>query len=227
MKMAVQHTRILLKVCLFAQHWNMWQSPGVREKHANCYLADFIFCAFQLSYINSSGPSLPAYLRAFLATWQVNDQSFTPNAAHRPGQKAGERRSEHNTRPWTSLAAEGKAQSVSRCVYLDSMPSGVTLSDPISIARAIPGASRSITSLVACNANTQVTSKDSTNNYWARCAVCVYSYLRCNIPRCEAGPSSGENQIELQFITPLQQSVLEHTNGRRQAQFFTFSISPL
>jgi len=31
------------------------------------------------------------------------------------------------------------------------MPRGVTLSDPISIARAIPGASRSITSLVACN----------------------------------------------------------------------------
>lgn len=36
-------------------------------------------------------------------------------------------------------------------VYLDSMPSGVTLSDPISMARAIPGASLSITSLVACS----------------------------------------------------------------------------
>lgn len=35
--------------------------------------------------------------------------------------------------------------------YLESMPRGVTLSDPISIARAIPGASRSITSFVACN----------------------------------------------------------------------------
>lgn len=33
---------------------------------------------------------------------------------------------------------------------LESMPSGVTLRDPISIARDIPGASRSITSLVAC-----------------------------------------------------------------------------
>lgn len=33
--------------------------------------------------------------------------------------------------------------------HLDSMPSGVTLRDPISIARDIPGASRSITSLVA------------------------------------------------------------------------------
>lgn len=32
---------------------------------------------------------------------------------------------------------------------LESMPSGVTLRDPISIARDIPGASRSITSLVA------------------------------------------------------------------------------
>ena len=32
---------------------------------------------------------------------------------------------------------------------LDSMPRGVTLRDPINMARDIPGASRSITSLVA------------------------------------------------------------------------------
>lgn len=35
------------------------------------------------------------------------------------------------------------------CIHLDSMPSGVTFREPMSIARAIPGASRSITSLVA------------------------------------------------------------------------------
>lgn len=39
---------------------------------------------------------------------------------------------------------------VFRVPDLESMPSGVTLRDPISIARDIPGASRSITSLVAC-----------------------------------------------------------------------------
>lgn len=33
--------------------------------------------------------------------------------------------------------------------YLDSIPRGVTFRDPISIAKAIPGASRSITSFVA------------------------------------------------------------------------------
>lgn len=34
-------------------------------------------------------------------------------------------------------------------VHLDSMPRGVTFNEPMSMARAIPGASRSITSLVA------------------------------------------------------------------------------
>lgn len=77
-------------------------------------------------------------------------------------------------RPWTSLAAQGKAQSVSGCVYLDNMPSGVTLSDPISIARAIPGASRSITSLVACNTNTQVTAKGFDKHLLGQmCSLCL------------------------------------------------------
>jgi len=40
-------------------------------------------------------------------------------------------------------------QHQSEAGYLDSMPRGVTLREPISMARAIPGASLSITSLVA------------------------------------------------------------------------------
>lgn len=43
-----------------------------------------------------------------------------------------------------------KHSGVKTAVYLDNMPRGVTLSDPISMARAMPGASRSITSRVAC-----------------------------------------------------------------------------
>lgn len=60
---------------------------------------------------------------------------------------------------WQQRGKPSASASASRCVYLDNMPSGVTLSDPISMARAIPGASRSITSLVACNTNTPVTAE--------------------------------------------------------------------
>lgn len=168
------------------------------------------FCVFQSSHINRSLPSLSAYLRAFLATWQVNDQSFPTNAAHRPGHKAGREKVRVKARrcePARLQSRRGKPRvSVSRRVYLDNMPSGVTLSDPISMARAIPGASRSITSLVACNTNTPVTARASTNTRRGQmCRLCLFN------------PTSGVTSLGAKPVPPvvrirLSSSSSHHSN---------------
>lgn len=93
-------------------------------------------------------PEEELYLRALLAPWQVNDQRFTADSTHGPEKERISLKltREKNTDVHRLQREDG---------YLDSMPRGVTFREPISMAKAMPGASRSITSLVAWNTISQ------------------------------------------------------------------------